>query len=146
MCHKCFQFCPSFSSFSALFDLLLAFYLFLSCSDAPPLPQQKYCDTKLIDWVWKFSDSTDIPPNILPKLSSNHQWKKTISSWLKKQTYKNYTSPDDFEKKYIQLFCVCAKVQHFFATKNQISRFWLLNNQLMLLLLVLENTFVVCIG
>jgi len=70
---------------------------------------------------------------------------KTISSWLKKQTYKKLYIPWWFEKKYIQLFYVCAKVQHFFATKNQVSRFWLLNNQLMLLL-VLENTFVVCIG
>jgi len=145
MCHKCFQFCPSFSSFSALFDLLLAFYLFLSCSDAPPYPSKNIV---ILNWLIGYENFL-ILQIFHPIYYQN--WvlttnEKTISSWLKKQTYKNYTSPDDFEKKYIQLFYVCAKVQHFFATKNQISRFWLLNNQLMLLLLVLENTFVVCIG
>lgn len=138
-----FNFAPVFHLFLP-FLTSYPFTYFCPALMQPPLPQQKYCDTKLIDWVWKFSDSTDIPPNILPKLSSNHQWKNYFIM-IKKQTYKKLYIPWWFEKKYIQLFYVCAKVQHFFATKNQVSRFWLLNNQLMLLL-VLENTFVVCIG
>ena len=65
----------------------------------PPPLQKKHCDTKLIEFGYKFSEYST---HLLPKLSSNQT---SYSSWLKNKTEKNYTiNPDDLKKnKYISM-------------------------------------------